>query len=100
MERLVGADGNLLPHVAAKGEQALRSGFVDGGYGTGGSPFTGDVYQIGGIFVLERDRCLFAHRAAYPGVRRETAPAAAARLPLWPPRERHTTLITATRLPL
>ena len=56
-----------MPHVKTKGEIAASEGFTDGGYGTNGNPFTGDVFQVGGMFVLEKETVLFAHRSAYAG---------------------------------
>jgi len=66
-DRLIDDAGELLPHVQAKGALAAAAGFGDGGYGTGASPYTGDVFQVGGMFVLEHDACFYAHRSAYAG---------------------------------
>jgi len=60
-ERLLDASGAILPHILALGEIALNEGFEEVG------PPTGDVSQVGGMFVLEKDTCLFGHRSAFAG---------------------------------
>ncbi|KAL1523413.1 hypothetical protein AB1Y20_018353 [Prymnesium parvum] len=60
----------------AKGEEALAAGFVDGGYPTpegvrdftGDGKYTGDVFQVGGVFVLGAgNTCDFAYRSSFAG---------------------------------
>jgi len=60
-------NGAPRPHFVSAAAAAIEQGFIDGGYPSADSPYTGDVWQVGGMFVLERERCLFAHRSAYPG---------------------------------
>jgi len=60
-------DGATRPYVVSRGQAALDAGHVDGGYPNGESAFTGDIWQVGGMFVLESERCLWAHRSAFVG---------------------------------
>jgi peroxiredoxin len=62
------------PSTQALGQKALDQGFTDGGYGDGGTftspvgPYTGDVFQIGGVFILgEGNLCEFAFRSKHAG---------------------------------
>eukprot|EP00966_Prymnesium_polylepis_P307077 7096353-Prymnesium_polylepis.1 len=68
-ERMVDGSGELLPHIQARLDQI--NGFVKlpPGYYTNddATPFTGDIFQIGGMFVLEKDACHYAHRSRFAG---------------------------------
>jgi len=57
------------PRVAELGAKALEEGFRDGGYPTAdGAPYTGDVFQVGGVFVLgQGNTCDYAFRSSYAG---------------------------------
>jgi hypothetical protein len=56
--------------TAGTREAALRasSALPDGGYGDADGPYSGDVFQIGGVFVLgPGNSCDFMFRSAYVG---------------------------------
>jgi hypothetical protein len=57
------------PAVAQLGQQALDEGFTDGGYeDSRANPYTGDVFQIGGVFVVGAGNvCDFTFRSRYAG---------------------------------
>eukprot|EP01065_Artemidia_motanka_P047892 TRINITY_DN7596_c0_g1_i1.p1 TRINITY_DN7596_c0_g1~~TRINITY_DN7596_c0_g1_i1.p1 ORF type:complete len:863 (+),score=60.54 TRINITY_DN7596_c0_g1_i1:120-2708(+) len=61
------------PRVRQQADMASSAGFSDGGYpspthGPGGSPWSGDVLQYGGLFVLgPGNTCLYAFHSEYPG---------------------------------
>lgn len=58
----------LLSNVAEAGARATANGFVDGGYGTSDSPYTGDVFQVGGVFVVGPGNCCdYSFRSSYVG---------------------------------
>jgi len=67
--RMVDESGELLPHIQARLDKIEGFAKLPKHYYTNDddTPFTGDVFQIGGMFVLERDECIFAHRSAYAG---------------------------------
>jgi len=66
-QRIFNDDGELHWHIQELAEAAAAAGFEDGGYGSGDVPYTGDIFQVGGMFVMDRDACMFAHRSAFPG---------------------------------
>ncbi|KAL1529067.1 hypothetical protein AB1Y20_000029 [Prymnesium parvum] len=65
-DRMVDASGEVLPQVKEKA-LALPGDFYDGGYPTDTSPYSGDIFQVGGMFVMEGHSCLYAHRSAFLG---------------------------------
>jgi len=54
--------------VAELGSHALAEGNTDGGYASPTGPYTGSVFQVGGVFVLGAGNvCDYAYRSSYAG---------------------------------
>ena len=54
--------------VAELGSHALAEGNTDGGYASSTGPYTGNVFQVGGVFVLGSGNvCDYAYRSSYAG---------------------------------